>query len=168
MALRIEDISALDGVVQQSNFEIYLTAPPGGDGTAFTLKVNSTTMPSGITFEPIEIFEYGTRIKQAGRTINPGTWTVECREFENAGVISLLQAWRLIIHDPISGRRGKPLEYKTMAHLKLLKADLSTYKTATILGIWPESVEDITLDKATSDMIRIPITFAYDDVIYLS
>jgi hypothetical protein len=91
---------------------------------------------------------------------------VECREFEDGGIIELLQNWRNVIHNPETGFRGSPTTYKTDAYLQLLKTDNTVLKTAKILGIWPETVDDATLDKATSDMLRIPITFSYDDIVY--
>jgi hypothetical protein len=166
MALEISNVSGLGSVVKSYLFEILLTDPPGGDGSDFALKVNSTVLPSGITYEPIEIPEGGTVLKEAGRAIPPRTWTVECREFEDAGVLDLLQAWRNVIYNPETGLRGSPSDYKTDAYLKLKKSDGTTYKTAKIFGIWPETVDDATLDKATSDMLRIPVTFSYDDVVY--
>lgn len=156
------DIPQLDKVV--TNLDV--------DG--FKVRCRSAQLP-GRSIQPIESYYLGMKQMFAGRVNFNGSFPVVLEEFEDQKVIQSLYEWHQKIFDvdPASATAGGSqvmfkrqtlgLAYSTDIFLTLLKYNNeSLSKKYRLYNAWPLSMEDVGLDYAGNDSVKINVTFAYD------
>lgn len=163
MALTVNDVRGLGNPLRTYNFELLLPSLPGGGSSdILRLHIVTTVMP-GFGSESAERAHHGHVIKHAGRATFPRTFSAEYFESADLKVHSILRKWHAYQWEPETGRQRDEDEYKTTGFLQLLGNDRKMTKQFEIRGMYIEDVADVNLDGSSSEIVRIPVTFSYDD-----
>lgn len=132
----------------------------GGDNRKAGFLVRSTSLPASTITE--------TTIPWQGYTYRMGTkqefadWTVTFTLDSPDTVRNAYLNWMNKIHNPSTNVHGIPAQYMLDQHVELLTPDgngtVALYK---LIGAWPSSVGEVTLDYATSDIASFTVTYKY-------
>ena len=137
----------------------------GGGGTAQTiaLSAQSASMPErsqGVIKVP---FQAAPPLIIPGKLEYPQSWDVTFVESESAQMMATWYAWAQQMVNDVSGVAGGDFaDISANALFQLLSADGSTVTSEyTFTSLWVQKIGAVQVDYATSEIVRIPITFAY-------
>ena len=123
--------------------------------------VRTASLPVG-TITPIETSWQGNKYKLAGvqefTDFNIGFNIDPTKE----NIRSEFVKWQHSIHEPEDNVHGNPSEY--MAQIQLEHLDHRTEDVLTtyqLLGAWPTSVGEVSLDYASQETAQFEVTFTY-------
>lgn len=159
----IEEIRNLPDPLKGYQFKITIANAPG-DGASVELlqfRCTATALP-GRTIDQVVTSLDGYDISDAGRIPGPRNWTTTFVEGTNAQVIQRVDSWQKIVYDPATGVQASRADYKRTATVELYGNDKEVTLTRTLVGIWPQSVADLALDKASSEGVTLDVTWAFD------
>ena len=83
-------------------------------------------------------------------------------EGTDAQVIRRLDSWQRLVYNPVTGVQASRSAYKRTATVELYGNDKIVTLTRTIVGIWPQAVSDMSLDKNSSEGVTLECTWAFD------
>ena len=157
----LENIRSLPDPLLTYNWDIFIpNLPGGGDTRAITWKAVSTTIPS-IMLEPVNVNLGPAELKYAGRENYSHSWQVTLHETRDVGTQLALMAWQKIARDNNTNTGNYKSVYAPSAQLVLYDDIPSVVRTLTLHGLWPETVDEAALDRA-SGAVQIGVTFSYD------
>ncbi len=155
-------VAHFKGGARQYLFYFAPSFPTGvlkGSDLSPTYLVRSTTLP-GSDFEEIITNWQGYDYKIAGKRVY-ADWTVTFNVDRMAKILSTFKTWERVILDPTSNVHGAPDRYLSDQHIILLDGNGNNLVKYKLIGAWPKSIADITLDYATSDVAQFDVTFSY-------
>lgn len=105
---------------------------------------------------------FGRQVKYAGdRTFAP--WTVTVINDEDFAIRNAMEEWMNFINSHDSNSRGLPQQYKSNAQITQFSKDGSPLRTYVFEGMFPTSIDGISMDWSQTDSIEeFSITFEYD------
>ena len=159
----IEEIRNLADPLKGYQFKITIANAPG-EGAGVELlqfRCTATALP-GRDIDQVVTSLGGYDVSDAGRIPGPRTWTTTFVEGTDAQVIERVDSWQKIIFNPATGVQASRADYKRTATIELLGNDKSVTLTRTLVGIWPQSVADLALDKASSEGVTLDVTWSFD------
>ena len=159
----IEEVRSLSDPLKSNQFRITIANAPG-DGAGIELlqfRCTATVLP-GRDIEQIVTSLDGYDISDAGRIPGPRTWTTTFSEGTDAQIIQRVDSWQKIINNPETGVQASRADYKRTAVVELYGNDKVTTLTRNLIGIWPQSVADLALDKASGEAVSLDVVWAYD------
>ena len=163
MALTLTDVRGMGNTLKQNNYDLVIPNPPaGGDGDILRLAVASSAIP-GFSSEIVERAHHGHVIKEAGRGMFPRTLPAEFFETSELTALTLLKAWHTLQWNNETGEQSDTNAYKTDGYIILLDAARKESKKVRFKGLFIEDVADSPLDGASSEIVRVSVTFSYDD-----
>ena len=159
----IEEMRNLSDPLKGYQYKITISNPPGeGAGTELLQYRCTGTVLPGRTIDQVITSLDGFDISDAGRIPGPRSWTTTFSEGTSADVILRVDSWQKIIYDPETGVQASRADYKRTATVELYNNAKEVTLTRTLVGIWPQSVTDLTLDKNTSENTQFEVTWAFD------
>jgi len=163
MAIELNDVRALAEPLRQYNFEFYIPRVPGngGDPEELRLIVTNATLP-GFQSNLFDTNYGGWTIHHAGRREFTSPVSIDFVETAQLHAVKALKAWHELQWHPQTGVQVDEGEYKTEAHLRLLRHDKTLLATAKLMGVMIESVSDVTFDTAGDDVVTVSASFSYD------
>lgn len=144
-------------------FRITLANPPGVGASVEVLqfRCQAASIP-GKSIEEVLVNLGGYNVKYAGRSIPAGTWSTSFVEGTDLSVVQRVKSWQELCHNQLTGVQQDSAGYKRTATIELLNNDLSVSIGYRIIGIWPQDMPDIGMDKSSSEAVRAEVTWAYD------
>lgn len=140
------------------------------DTQALTMSIESFTLPSDSN-NIIEIPWNNETKKFAGKNVVDDI-DVSVRLSCDPDVMDILQAWRDLVYDPISGKVNWAYKYKTLAYAILYPPDADDgleptlhYSYFKLLGCFPSRLARGDVDHAADDVVRATLTMSVDKVL---
>jgi hypothetical protein len=88
-------------------------------------------------------------------------WTVTFNVDTNADVLQMFHNWHSLIHDPTSNIYSAPANYMADQQLELLGLDGLATAKYKIIGAWPKSIGQASLDYSANDVVQFDVSFRY-------
>jgi hypothetical protein len=164
MAFNINQFKSqlVGGGARPSLFQVQITNPIDGAADA---KIPFMVRAAGIPASNVGSYTlpyFGRQVKYAGdRTFED--WTVTVINDEDFAVRNAMEAWMNAINSHDGNTRALPQDYKSNALVTQFSKDGAPLRTYIFEGIYPVTLDGITLDWSTQDTIEeFGITFQYD------
>lgn len=158
------DAQAVADPAQSWNFDLFLPSIPGSSDTrALTWKCMSTGLP-GFSFDKVPVPLHGTELIYAGRKIFSHTFQSVFMEASDWSTRSQFYAWSESTRSWINNSGTFASSYKVNAQIVVYNDLPQVSRTINVMGMWPETVADVALDGAQSNLISLDITWSYDYV----
>lgn len=159
----IEELRNLADPLKGYQFKVTIANAPGEGAGADVLqfRCTATSLP-GRNIDVVLTQLDGFTISDAGRDSQGKTWTTTFMEGTDASVIRRLESWQRLVYDQVTGVQASRSAYKRTATVELYGNDKSVTLTRTLVGIWPQAVSDMSLDKNSSDAVNLECTWAFD------
>ena len=130
----------------------------GGENTYFTYRAMSTSVPDKV----LEAYEHNyksTKVRFAGRDASAKTFDVTFFDSTDMFIYKSLWNWNNFC------LRATKNDYQLpILTMKLLdRADVEIMNVS-LIQVWPENVQALTLDYTANDPINVAVTFSYDDM----
>jgi len=134
---------------------------PFGVLTTDTMKylVNASSMP-GSTIEAGEIQWQGSLFPLA-TTHTYDDWTVTFRMDNAAQVRKDFLAWDKFIHNPETNVHASPADYMVDQEIWQLNTEGDPILKLKLIGAWPTTIGELTLDYASKEISTFDVTFKY-------
>jgi hypothetical protein len=146
-------------------WEVIVPVPIGnGDSTTYTVRAQSTEIPSRGNGTIKVPYKQTAGIVFAGKLEYDQTWTVTFIEGEDKKVFDAVQSWQQNIVNNVTGiGLGDPL-YKTDVYLTTISVGGTAFMKLKLRGAWIQKVDKVSVDYAGGGdgTIRYPVTFAFD------
>jgi len=164
MAINGFDIDAFRSnyadLARQYTFVIHLNNPFGTLGTEATkFLVNATSMP-GSTIDPIEAHWQGN-IMPLAATHTFEDWTVTFKCDGKAQIRKDLLAWHETIHNTRTNVHAAPSTYMIDQEAWQLNTEGNPIHKMKLVGAWPTTIGELTLDYSARDIVTFDVTFKY-------
>lgn len=150
------------GGARPTLFRVQITNPilPVAD-----IKVPFMVKTAGLPASNLGFYEvpyFGRFVKYAGdRTFEP--WTVTVINDEDFAIRNAMEAWSNAINSHDSNTRALPQNYKSNAIITQFSKNGTALRTYIFEGIYPESIEGITMSwEAVNQIEEFNVTFQYD------
>jgi hypothetical protein len=144
-------------------WEFEIPSPKGiGGADIWIIRAQAIEEP-GRSFEPINIPFKGTGgIRIPGRETYDHEFKVSVLEGEDAKTYEAIQSWMKLIRDNTTGKGSPDPDLKTDAIVTLLNSAGVATKRIKVVGMYPQSKDDVALGYAINDAMKYDITFAFD------
>jgi hypothetical protein len=80
-------------------------------------------------------------------------------------VAKLLQSWRWLVKNPVTGQAGLAHNYKKTGSMHLYAPDGTQERVYNLVGAWPSAFDAGDMDMAADDFVRITMTITVDKCI---
>lgn len=151
---------------RQYLFQVILEGIPGVPNlpmiTYFVASSQSPVETTGV----INVDWMNSQIKLGGRTLYQ-EWSVTVRDDSDSKAYQAFKLWRRLVYETTSGQSNVPKDYKKTLDLFLLNNRGEHKRGYKLVGAFPTSIGQITLDYATEAIVTFPVTVAYDEFIPL-
>lgn len=148
----------------KSNFTLRMT-PPGVDANLQIVELAMKTFPFPKSVTEVGTINYmnGQR-KYPGRTTHPN-FLLSLTDYVDQQTAAVMEAWRALVYDPITGRGGLCADIKRQATLIQFAPDGNSQRKWRLTGMFPAEYDggDGTMDDATANQINV--TFSVDNII---
>ncbi len=159
----MQEVMRLSDPLKSYQFRVTIANAPGtgASGELLQFRCTATVLP-GRTIDPVTTSLDGFDITDAGKVSGALTWTCTFAEGTDIQVIRKMQNWQDIVYNPETGVQATRDEYKRVATIEMYNNAKETSLVRTIKGVLTQAIDDITLDKSTSDNVTVGVTFSYD------
>jgi len=151
-----------EGGARQYLFQVIFTMPADvvperPDLTPYYVRTSSLPESS---YEDVTVPYPGYSFKMAGNRTY-ADWTVSLTVDKEASILQQFQDWQNLIYNPRTHVYTGATTYMQNQMLQLLGPDLYPTKTYTLYRAWPKVLGNIQLDYASTELVTMDITFAY-------
>jgi hypothetical protein len=158
----LQDIRSLADPLQQFNWDLVIPRMPGtGDSREFTFKAMTTSIP-GMLLEQVPVNLHGMELRYAGRKNYSHALPVTILETSDISTRDMFVSWSELARSWLANTGSPKSIYGTNIILKLYDDTPAERKVITLVGAWPETVDDAALDGQASGIVTYSITFSYD------
>lgn len=155
-----EATSVLDPL-QQWNFNILFPTIPGSTDTRdLSYKITASTIP-GTQIEQTSVETHGIKLNFGGRRTWQGTWSCTIFETRINSSRSRLLNWMELARSWSTNSGAYKSQYAVTAELQLFDDIPNIARSIRVFGVWPMSVDDVTLDQSNS-VISYQVQFSFD------
>lgn len=156
------DVRSLKDPLLTYNWDVIIPILPGtSDSRPMTYKAMSATIP-GRTLEQVAVNLGAVEVRYAGRENNSHSWAVTFHETRDVGTRQALLRWQAIARNNRLNSGTYKSIYSATVQLVLYDDIPSEVRRIVMLGVWPETVDESSLDRA-SGAVSTSVTFSYDD-----
>jgi hypothetical protein len=160
----LQDVRSLPDALQQWNWDLIIPAMPGtANSRAFTIKAMTTSIP-GAQLEPTTIDLHGVTIKQAGRVKYTNTLPVTLLETRDMSTRLMIRNWQKMARDLATNSGSYKSVYATTIEMVLYDDVPQVVQRLRLVGAWPESLDDTSVDSGQAGAVQFNVTFSYDYV----
>lgn len=166
MSTRIEQVRSLEDPAKVFQYRLTISPLPsviaGITSEELNLRVNSVDLP-GFTIEQTQVtYAGGWTVNYPGRRVWDYTWNTEITEAISGKVYKALRTWAALCYNPETGLAAPSSLVKSTGLIELLDGDGKVTMSTRIQGIFPQQVASVSLDRASSEAVRIPVTWSFD------
>ena len=130
------------------------------DARDLELRCTSFTYP-GTKLNQTELNLFGHYRKRATVQDKSGTWKTKIIEDQQGRVLTTIQNWIDLIHNPATGIMSPGILYTSLAQVKIESAD-GFEKKLYLRGLYPISINEINIDASSSAPIEVNVDWNYD------
>lgn len=124
------------------------------------LRCTSFTYP-GTKLNQTELNLFGHYRKRATVQDKSGTWKTKIIEDQKGRVLTTIQNWVDLIHNPATGIMSPGILYTSLAEVKIVGAD-GFEKKIYLRGLYPISIGEINIDASSSAPVEVNVDWNYD------
>lgn len=158
----LADVRSLPDPLFTYNWDIVIPNMPGtSNSRSFTFKAMSTSIP-GKLLEQTPVNLGPAELRYAGRENNSHAWACTIHETRDVGSRDMLRRWQSLARNNRANTGTYKEIYATTADLILYDDIPLEVRRIKMYGLWPETIDDSTLDRASA-AVTIQVTFSYDD-----
>ena len=121
--------------------------------------VKSTKLPEH-GFEEVETNLQGNKYKTAGNPVY-SDFTITFNSDSDNLLRKKFIDWNLKIHDSDKNTHGSPIDYFSDITLKQLNGKGEPTVTYNLIGSWPKTIGEVSLDYSTKEISSFDVTFSY-------
>ena len=155
-----EATSVLDPL-QQWNFNVLFPNVPGSSDTRdLSYKITASSIP-GTTIEQAPVETHGIKLNFAGRRTWSGTWSCTLFETRTNSTRQRLINWMELARSWQNNSGSYKSQYAVTAELQLFDDIPNIARSVRVFGVWPTSVDDVTLDQSSS-IVSYQVQLSYD------
>ena len=160
----IEEIRNLAEPLKSYQFKITIANAPGtgASGELLQFLCQASVLP-GQEIDVVLTNLGGHIVSDPGRVGSAGrTWTVTFAESTDLSVVQRINSWQNICNNPATGVQGNRGDYKRTALVEMLDNAKEVVLTRQLNGVWPSATADMALDNASSEVVNLDVTWAFD------
>jgi hypothetical protein len=162
MRTSLQDVRSLSDPLQSYNWDLIIPVMPGtSNSRTFTYKAQSTSIP-GFQLEQVPVALHGVELRYAGRANFSHSFQVTLIETRDIGTRDMLRRWSRLARDWTTNTGTYKEIYGTSVELVLYDDIPIEIKRIRLVGCWPETVDDSSLDGTSSAVVTTSVTFSYD------
>ena len=141
-------------------WDVVIPNPPYGSAETFSLRCQSSSIPER-SLSAIKVeYKQTAGVKYPGKVKFPQSWALTFIEGEDRAIFTALNAW---INSIVNAKTGiGTLVTKTDVYLKLLNTDGEEALSLRLIGVYPESLGEVSLNYTDEGDIKYPCTLSYD------
>lgn len=160
----LQDARSLVDPLFTYNWDLIVPAMPGTpDSRTFTFKATSASIP-GSMVEQVAVNLGPAELRYMGRENNSHSFAVTLHETRDVGTRGMLMRWKKLGRNNADNSGSYKSVYSTTIELVLYDDIPQVVKRIRLLGAFPETIDDSSLDRA-SGAVSTSVTFSYDDFI---
>ena len=148
------------------NFDLIFDKLPtgmSGDTRALTIRCQSTSLP-GVTHNQVEVALQGITLRYRGRKTYGGTFDVVFAENVDWSTYEIFRNWNKLMLSWQNNTGSSSAVYKVPVTIVTYNDAGEVVKEISVRGVWPQSVQDISLEGSDDGYVQPNITFSYDYV----
>ena len=158
----LQNVQSLPDPLQQYNWDIIIPNMPGtADSRSFTYKAQTSSIP-GSMLESVPIALHGVELRFAGRRNYSHSLPVTLIETRDVGTRDQMMGWMNLSRNWLTNTGSYKNVYSTTIEMVLYDDIPNVVKTIQLIGGWPETVDDTSMDSSQSGAVTTSITFSYD------
>lgn len=157
----INDVLSLGDPALTWNFGFFFPSIPGSADTRdITYRCQTVDLP-GQSLEAVEASLHGVTVQYAGRKIYTHTFNVVLMETVDWAAREKIVRWQDLARDWRTNSGSNLVEYSTTGLIIVTDNDNTPIRTTRINYVWPESIQEVTLDGTQSAIVTQQVTFRY-------
>lgn len=158
----LQDTRSLPDPLMQYNWDLFIPIMPGTPNSrAFTIKAMTTSIP-GSQIEKVEVPLHGVVNNYAGRPMYSHQLQITLLETRDVGTRDMIRRWQRLARDLITNTGTYKEIYSTTVEMVLYDDLPSEVKRLKLIGCFPESLDDSSVDGSQSAAVNINVTLCYD------
>lgn len=159
----LDNVLSLPDSLSAESFTLEFGRIPGGfSSRALTLKCQSVPLP-GVSNEKLITALSGFEVGHRGRPVQSHNVTASFIETVDGSSLGILRAWHDFVVDMRSGlSRGYKNQYACDTRLTLFDVVGKAVHAYNIYNLFPESIEDTSLDGASTQAVLVSAGFHFD------
>ena len=165
----LQNVLSLPDAAQTWNFDLFFPSIPGMANTMeLTYKCQTSALP-GFSLDPVQIDLHGVTKKEAGRAVYQHTFTANFLEVVDFSTRAAFRNWREMIRSWKMNTGSVVAAYKVNGQAVMYDNTGAPTLVINIFGMWPEAVQDVSLESSSSTAMLLDITFSFDytDEVYI-
>jgi len=136
--------------------------PGGGDARSLTIKAASCNLP-GVTLDVVPVTLHGVTLNYAGMERYGQGFALNYLETRDLGTRATLRNWIEYARNTRLNSGTEKSAYSTSVNLLMYDDVPSIARTLTGYGVWPHTLQEITLDNGgQAQAVMVQVLFAYD------
>ena len=158
----LQQIQALPDAFQTWNFDLFFPSIPGvSDPIQLSYKCQTSNIP-GFNLEGVDIELHGVKKREAGRATYGHQFECTFLEVVDLSTRKAFRNWREKARSWKQNSGSDSSVYKVNAELVLYDNAPNVIGTVKIYGMWPETVNDLSLEGNSSTAGMLSVQFSYD------
>lgn len=159
----IQNVLSLGDPALSYNFDLFFPTIPGSSETRhITYRCQSTDLP-GTQLENVEAGLHGVVIQYAGRRMFTQTMNVTFLETSDWATRETFRRWIATARDWRSNSGSGINTYATRALIVKYDDIPNPVSTTQINLIWPENMQEVSLDGSQGSAVMLQVSFRYTD-----
>lgn len=158
-------IEQVRGITPQMSYEweVDILGPSTGGESALTAHAQTISIPE-TSVDVIEINFKSEKTSHAGRTASPRTMTISFIEDQDLTVYRFFKGWLNLIHNEFDGGGVNRAAYIANIVIKQFQKDSETTTgTHSIIGAYPTTLGDVSLNYDSSEVMTVEVTFSFQN-----
>lgn len=142
---------------------IFDRLPVGTSGNTrdLTIRCQSTSIP-GTQHEAVEVELHGLKLRYRGRKTYSGNFEVTFAENVDWSTYEIFREWNRLMLSWQANTGASSQIYKVPATIVVFDDAGAIVREYKVRGVWPENLNDITLDGSQSGYVQPQVTFSFD------
>lgn len=158
----LQDVRSVGDPLFQHNWDLLIPRFPGvGDSRAFTFKCQTAVIP-GFMLEQVAVRLHGVELRYPGTKNYSHTFPLTVLETNDLNTRDMFLAWSELARSWNNNSGASSDVYKATGYLILYNDAPAITREIQIQGMYPETVDDFTLDGQTSGVVAYSMTLSYD------
>jgi hypothetical protein len=135
--------------------------PGSADTRDLSIKCMTTDLP-GSGIEPVAVALHGVELFFGGRKIYTHTMNVTFLETSDWSTRDKFVRWQESMRSWIENKGSIAAAYKVSAAIVVYNDLPEVVRTTNIIGMWPETINEVQLDGGQSGLVQLSMAMRYD------
>lgn len=158
----LQDVRGLTDPLLSYNWNLIIPSIPGGGSSkGLSIRCMNTPLP-GMSVDYIPVALHGVVVTYAGMQQWSHQLQVTYLEDRSMATRNTIKGWLETARNTKQNAGTEKATYATNAKLELMDDIPNVIKTVNLVGVYPLDLGDGQLDGGRSDIVPIPVRFAFD------